>query len=294
MPGEPLVVYIDVYLLVNFAVDLVLLWACGRLAGESRRLSSLVLGAGLGSLYAGLCVVAGWPVLSSWPVVIAVSLLMVYATYPVPWVRFARLVAWYYAAGFIVAGAAVAASSVGVSELVWWARGFIPASTLVLGLVVAGVIVRLLSRLWAQRRLGPVFVDAEVHVQGRTCTVRALVDSGNQLKDPHTKLPVMVVEREAVRALMPAGSLPDFMAGVVDTPGPHWEEGGRPFPLRLVPYRSLGRQGLLVGFRPDYVILTGPDGPRMRSDIVIGIYDERLSQDGSYSALLPAGLASDA
>ncbi len=294
MPGEPLVVYIDVYLLVNFAVDLVLLWACGRLSGENGRLVRLVLGAGLGGFYASVCVVAGWPALSSWPVLIAVSLLMVYVAYPVPWVRFVRLVAWYYAAGFIVAGAAVAASSVGMSELVWWARGFVPASTLVLGVVVAGVFVRLLARLWAHRRRGPVFVDAEVHVRGRACTVRALVDSGNQLKDPHTALPVMVVERAAVRGLLPDGSLSDFVAGGIDLLGPLWEEGGRPFPLRLVPYRSLGRQGLLLGFRPDYVILSGPDGPRRLSDIVIGIYDEPLSQDGSYSALLPATLASDA
>lgn len=290
MSGGPVAVYLDVYALVNFVLDGLLLWAAGRLAGETVRPGRLAAGAAAGALYAVMFVLVSLPALFSWPAAAAVSLLMVYLTYRVPPSRLIRLVVWYYAAGFVVAGAAVAASSLATGGLQWWARGFLPASALVLGLGLTAVLVRAAARLWAERRLGPVFVDADVCLGGRRCTVRALVDSGNQLRDPHSHLPVMVVELAALKELLPgtwypagkqAATAGDLLAAAA---------GGRPFPVRLVPYRTLGRSGLLLGFRPDFVSVTVHGGPRVINDIVIGLYDQPLSPDGSYAALLPAAV----
>ncbi len=52
----------------------------------------------------------------------------------------------------------------------------------------------------------------------------------------------------------------------------------------MIPFKSLGRaNGMLIGFKPDRVAV-GADASR--SDVVIGIYNSRLTRDGRYQGLL--------
>ena len=120
--------------------------------------------------------------------------------------------------------------------------------------------------------------------------LKALLDTGNQLADPVSRYPVVIVEYEAVKDYLP----PEFRETL--------EEDGEPdlaaltavltarwwlTRLRLIPYRSLGKSGgLLIGFKPDAVEIVY-EGRMMRTPrVVVGIYRHRLSPEKKYNALL--------
>ena len=120
-----------------------------------------------------------------------------------------------------------------------------------------------------------------VTLAGRSTTVRALRDSGNDLHDPVSGLPAAVVERTAVLPLFPAlHALPDDAVQALSVLGALPECTGR---VVLLPYRAVGVTGaLLPAFRPDSVMIDGAPEP-----MLLALSVQALTSDGAFSMVLP-------
>jgi stage II sporulation protein GA (sporulation sigma-E factor processing peptidase) len=97
--------------------------------------------------------------------------------------------------------------------------------------------------------------------------VTALLDTGNELREPATNLPVMILERSYIE---------------------HFQIGNDE---RLyIPYKVVnGQGGMLLGFKPDYIIIH--NGSEMkRRDVVVAFCDGKLSDLNDYNALLSRGI----
>lgn len=100
---------------------------------------------------------------------------------------------------------------------------------------------------------------------GRTAAVRALYDSGNSLTELFSGSPVAVVRRAALESVLPAEvreALRDPAAFVSGEAGAG--NGGAAAAvrsrLRLVPFRSVGGDGLLPAFRPEHLTVVAENG----------------------------------
>ena len=59
--------------------------------------------------------------------------------------------------------------------------------------------------------------------------------------------------------------------------------------LRIIPFSSIGRKnGILVGVRADAIMVHTGKKNVLHNNVVIGIYRDKLSQDGSYHLLIPS------
>jgi stage II sporulation protein GA (sporulation sigma-E factor processing peptidase) len=57
--------------------------------------------------------------------------------------------------------------------------------------------------------------------------------------------------------------------------------------FRLIPFSSLGREnGILIGFKPDFILIGSDETQRNVCEVVIGIYNRSLSRNDKYKALL--------
>ena len=107
-----------------------------------------------------------------------------------------------------------------------------------------------------------------VTLAGRSTTVRALRDSGNDLHDPVLPLfPTLhALPDDAVQTLTVLGALPECTGRVV-----------------LLPYRAVGVTGaLLPAFRPDSVMIDGAPEP-----MLLAMSAQALTSDGAFSMVLP-------
>ena len=59
---------------------------------------------------------------------------------------------------------------------------------------------------------------------------------------------------------------------------------------RIIPYQAVGQQGLLAGFRPDYVYLQHGENEQILRDITIALAGQRFSADEAYQGLVPLDL----
>ena len=129
---------------------------------------------------------------------------------------------------------------------------------------------------------------AEVEIiLGEHCfKMNGLVDSGNQLKDPITRVPVMIME---------AGILEEAFGQEVvrtithlDTNGTsditrHWLQER----LRIIPFRAVGQSAPYISaIKPDEVRVRFQNQLYCTSHVLIGVQSIQLSPEGLYQAIV--------
>ncbi len=275
-------VFGDVLLLTEFCLELVLLFAAGRLAGVRSGPLRLAGAALLGALYSlGFAAWGGGPLYHPAVRLAAGAVVAAAAFAPLPLPHLARAVAWFYALAALAAGVALGldrllpAGDAGGAGAAWWPLGLAAGLVLALTRGASG---------WRRTLAGPgAVVPVTVWFGERAGTLWGLVDSGHRLRDPVTGGPVILAE---------AGSLADLVPGVAARGGgveslaelpPSWRRRAR-----LVACRTALASGLLPGFRADRVVVEAERGRRTWRNVTVALTGERLSGSGRYQSLLPA------
>lgn len=303
-----MVINVDVFFLLNLAVDYLLLWAAGTWCGERVRPWRTLGAAAIGAAYAVLALLPSLNWLLSLPLKLLIGLGLVLVAYGhEAWHRTWRLwlvlVLVSLAAGglTVVLGPALLPPAGGEPGLWGQARLWLHATGLTPPLLVALVLLTALGgryvlqaltmRLQKQRQS----VVAEVVLGQRRARLQTLVDTGHHLRDPFSGDPVLIAGAPALTGLLPPevarlygrGRAVDAQEAVLGLRHSVW--AGR---LRLVPYRAIGRPpGLLLGIRADRVTFWQA-GRRVgeRSPLTLAVTDTAVDGQGAFEALGPPEL----
>lgn len=291
-------VYVDVMLLINFIMDFFILWATGKLTGTKARWCRLIAGASCGAIYSLVIFLPQSHILTSLAAKIICSIVMIlFAFAPLSFRLFVRSIVYLYIISFVMGGAVIAAiymTDKSPTAIQAWNGAAILANSfsykwLTVGICVALIVgwggISYLRKNWLHNNLLSTLV---IHLQGHEVTMQALLDTGNQLVDPLTQQPVIVVEIHTLKHLLPEKILQaiseeelnmTMLSAQLDK-----EWTGR---LRLIPFNSVGRiHGLMLGVRPDYIEVKSRGGIIKREDVIIGIINRNLTKEGKYQALL--------
>ena len=111
--------------------------------------------------------------------------------------------------------------------------------------------------------------------------VSAMLDTGNLLRDPISKTPVIIVEKEKLYSIIPAELL-DNIEKIIG--GEEILFSNEYFSrLKILPFSSIGKQnGLMLGIKADKIIIEKEDDEE-KDNIIIGISMQKLGNN--YSAL---------
>lgn len=248
------VIYVDVLAGVNLAMDYLLLAAVARLSGAYCTRPRLLAGAALGAGYAVASCLEGLAWLSLLPVKAIVGVGMVRTAFGArSAAELVRLTALFYLVSCAVAGGALALGR--VSDAAFFAGGGyyidVPFRVVAAAAVAGWALTGLLFRGDAKARK-----SSRVHLDfaGRGADFSLLVDTGNDLSDPVSGKPALVLDRRAAARVLPveaavplAGLRADNAPAVLAAlPGAYRAQ------FQLLPYRAVGKEsGLLLAFRPE-------------------------------------------
>lgn len=224
-----MVIYLDLVMLMNFIVDLLLLIAANRLCGYPMKLRRTLLSAGLGAVYAGVCMLPGFRFLGNvfWRLV-ALALMSV--------------VAFGWNASILRGSAIFVFLSMALGGI---ALGLGNGGAMALLAAAGGVCILCIVGF----RGGAVkeYVAVELTYAGVTRELVALKDTGNALKDPITGQSVLVVGADVARHML--GLTQEQLLSPIDTMTQSKIPG-----LRLIPYRSVGNaNGMMLAVRMERV-----------------------------------------
>lgn len=146
---------------------------------------------------------------------------------------------------------------------------------ILLAIGILRISISLLSHT-ARERSGEV----EIVISGKRFSGSALVDSGSFLRDPLDGSAVVLIKSAVARRLLP----PAFLLENTDALSEEYQKK-----LRLIPVRVMGVQKILFGIRPDdFCVLHGKKREHLR---VIVAYDKEEGDYEGYSVLIPSALA---
>ena len=288
--------YLDLDLLINGGMDTLLLILIGRLIRLPIQPYRILVGAMLGEIPVILACYSSppWTTLSKW----VIPFLMIGVAYPTRRLKHflkAILGFWLLSAGlggFVYAlwGWVNFDNGIGSEQL-----------TLVLGnlwiLPLAAMVWWLFQFIWQrwQERnsiLEQIIYDLEIRFGGgdhEVVRVKALMDTGNQLRDPLTGNPVILLEEEVA-----ASAMPENVRAFLNI---SWKDCSDPWPLIwktnpslmkqvvFIPCQTIDRQSWLLGIRPERV--TWHDKKESSQiQATVALVKQVLSSEGEYQALL--------
>ncbi len=273
------VLYIDVYFLINFTVDLLALYFAASVLHIRTGVLRLLGAAALGGGYATLAIfLSGTPVtvmLLSVPTLLLFSWIVPRTASVSRRVRFAGLFLLFeiFLGGAVYYGYRLLGKIPFFSEFRsnYTAEGRRLMAFAVVALFAAGIL-RLcrcmLSSSCAERVCILTFTFG-----GKTYRVDALTDSGNLLRDPLDGTPVALVKSRDTACR----SLADGLSR---------EEPALRTRIRLIPAAVGGHRSLLTGIRPDSVLVEMP-GRKPEEISMIIAFDREEGTYGGYPALVP-------
>ncbi len=247
------VLYVDSLLFFELVSDFTLLWAAGKLCQAARRKLRLLAAAVLGAAYTLLAVL--WPPAARLPCKAAALGLMLLTAYGGER-RLGRLSLAYLAMCAVYAGAASA---------VVWTAGKASLRSLVFALGISLGVCALPFR-FSGKRGGRVRLRLERGT--RSVELLALRDTGNLLREPLSGEAALIAEEAALLPLLE----PELRRRLTAT-------GGLPAPerllalgpgFRLLPYRTLDGEGLLLAFRAERAYMDGQPGPGLWAALAPG------------------------
>ena len=289
-------IYVDVLFLDNLIMNYILLWVCTKAAKIRPKWWRMLCGALLGAVYAVMVFSPHLVFFNNISMKILLSILMVLICFPVTGVlQLLRLTMIFYMVTFVFGGAAFGLFYLFKREITiingaFYIKEF-PFKTLVLTSIIAYIIFEQSWSIIKKRRLkDDYFVWVEVIFDGVSKVFRALIDTGNTLCDPVTRVPVMVVHFKALKQLLPEEVQRIYTEGLEENlynainiiANSSWI-----YRFRVIPFTSLGREkGILIGFKPDKVYVVEEKDKKELEDVIVGIYNKPFSAGNDYDALL--------
>lgn len=288
-------IYLDIILCENLLMNYIILFATYVITKPKTKHAQIrmILSSLLGSIYA---IIVYLNILSIYTSIIAkvtLSITMVYIAFaPNNIKQLLKHILIFYLVSFIFGGCTFALIYFIKPENVQIKNGvFVGLYPIKVGLI-AGVIAFIITQIAFKinkSRLNNknAFVEIELINKNKNVKTKALIDSGNMLKEPISKKPVIIVEKAILSKIIPEEVL-DYVEKIVG--GEKQEKNNIQeylSKIRIVPFMSLGKEnGMLVGIKIDKIKIKTEDTKIEKENVIAGIYDKKLTKDNKYNALI--------
>jgi len=286
-------IYLDIVLIENLCMNYIILFATGFIMKLKLHHIRMVLSAFLGGIYAILSYMQILPFQSNMFVKIVLSVCMVYiAFFPKGVKVLLKQLLMFYLISFVFGGCAFALLYFIKPEDIFMINGVYigtyPIKIVFLGGIVGFVVTYVAFKVIKTKMTKKmVLYDIEIEIDGRVAKMKAMLDTGNMLKDPITRVPVAVVEKSYLYEILPKSIL-DNIDKII---GGDWNENEEDIyyraRFRIIPFSSIGKQnGMLLGFKVDEIRIITDIDEIINQKVIVCIYNEKLSKTNAYSALI--------
>lgn len=284
-------IYLDVVFIENLCMNSIILFATGLVTKVKCNPVKILLSSALGSLYVIGKYMTQSKVYSNFFIQIGLSIVMVYIAFsPSDIKKLFKHIIIFYLTSFVFGGCAFALLYYIKPQNILYNNGFLkgtyPIKIAFLGAMVGLVMLNIAFKIVKNRiNKNDMFCNIIFQYKEKTVKIKAIIDSGNLLKEPITGASVIVVERKSLEGIIEKEILENLQEIISGTNETLNEEYISRF--RLIPFSSLGKQnGMLLGFKPDCAQVEFDGEIKSIKKVVIGIYDKEITKNEEYSGLV--------
>ena len=283
--------YIDVLLGINLSMNYFLLLIVARIMRRYSSWYRLALGALIGVL--PVLIMVAFNIFHPWLwgvlVVITPFFMIGLAFSPMKAKDYFFMGGLMFLAAFIICG---------FVNVLWSIRAVSPLGEepillvylLMICFLLNGIVVYFQPYLEDNKWKGLLRVRVQVCLEDKTHVIEGYLDTGNRVKEPFSKRPVIIASCQSLHKVIPAPVTSLFKDNL--DPVHVLESITDPNMMRrfyLIPFNGLGEEGgMLLGFYPDNIrIFKGEQLWDVGSQVAMGIYSNNFSKKEDFDALIP-------
>ena len=288
-------IYIDVVFIENLIMNYIILFATSIIIKVKVKHIRLILASSLGAIYSIIAYMSILEMYSSVILKIILSVIIVYIAYnPQNVKNMWKYLVIFYMTSFVFGGAAFALIYILKPQDILMKNGLFlgtyPLKTIILGAIVAFIVIVTSFKLVKSKiSKKDMFCTIKININKVEIETKAMIDTGNLLKEPISNTPVIVVEHTLLYDCMPKeilNNLENILGGDFENIS---EEVKNKYisKLKVIPFSSLGKQnGMLIGIKPEEVTVINDENENKINNVIIGIYNKSLTKRGEYRALI--------
>lgn len=286
-------IYLDIILIENIIMNYIIIFATSYIMKVKPKIKMMFFSSVLGGIYALISYLQLLEVYSSMISKVILSICMVYIAFKPKNIKILlKYLVVFYLVSFLFGGCAFALlyfiKPEDVISLNGIYVGTYPIKIVLLGGVIGCLVIYFAFKIIKNRGDKNVLIyEIEIFLDGENMKTKAMLDTGNLLKDPISRAPVVVVQKDVLKSIIPNKILENNERIVKGEWLDCEEYLDFRLRIRLIPYTSIGKQnGMLLGFKVDKIkIKTEIDEKECVAPIVC-VFNETLSKTKKYSALI--------
>lgn len=282
--------YVDIIFLENVFMNSIILLATGIILKDKTKIIRNLISSSIGAIYAIIIYTSHIELYSNIFLKIMLSLVIVYISFkPQNTKSMLKHIIIFYLTSFTFGGVAFALLYFIRPQDILFQNGVL-TGTYPIKMILAGGIVGFAIVVISFKNIKGKLNKKDMYCNVKLCerenkkVITAIIDTGNFLKDPITKIPVIVAEIDSLDGLFPSEILHNA-SKIIN--GGDIDLGEYASKIRVIPFKSLGKDnGLLLGIKIDKAYIEYQDNVHEIKNIIVGIYNGNLSRSGKYEGLV--------
>lgn len=271
------VIYIDILFCINLFINYFILLATSKFLNITPKTIRLVLAAVFGAFYS---LIIFLPYLNLFLLalsfLICCSIIILICFRISNFKSFVKILLCFFIINFSFAGCLFLLRKLFKTSAIIIKNGvlyfdFSPI-TFILACVISYIIIRLAQILNIKFNPKSNIIPIQIYLDGKHCNLNSKLDTGNDLVEPFSSLPVVVVKKQCLKEILPIES-------------PFSAKLAKKLKFRMIPYKSIGKtSGILKGFKADYICICD-EKSLYKKDAYVAICEDKALSD-EFDAIL--------
>ncbi len=281
-------VYIDLIFLENVFMNLIIIYATSIILKKETKILRIILGSIVGAIYACIYYITNLEIYSSIFIKILLSLVIIYISFNSITIKtFIKELLIFYLTSFTFGGVTFALLYLINPKDIQFKNGVLvgiyPLKIILIG-GLNGFIIIVFSFKYIKNRIAKKDMSCKLKIifDKKEVMINAIIDTGNFLKEPLTGNFVVIVEKKILKGIIPVNiNLDNIINAKKNIEEKYMSK------IKLIPFTALGTErGLLLGIKPDKFYIYYQDILIKNENVIVGIYDKKLSKTNKYNALI--------
>lgn len=284
-------IYLDLVFIENVCMNSIILFTTGLVTKTRTKFLRILISSTIGAFYVVGKYLANSEIYSNIFIQLGLAFAMVYIAFSpknMKWLF--KYVIIFYLTSFVFGGCAFALLYYVKPQEILYNNGILtgtyPIKIAFLGAMVGLIFLNIAFKLIKNRlNKNDMFCNVIIGYKDKEFKIRAIIDSGNLLKEPITGASVVVVEKQKLEEIIESEileNLENIISGQYEILNDDYISR-----FRLIPFSSLGKQnGMFLGFKPDFFEIEFDGITTRKEKIVIGIYEKEISKYKEYNAIV--------
>lgn len=264
--------YVDQYILINLCINFTILHITSKIIKSKVKTTTILLVSLCSSVISLLLLKISVPTF----LILFLPILMILITFkPKSGLLIAKHTAIFYSIAFLTGG-------LGCALLNTFYKNGYPQTLKVIfiAITMSYIAVNIVSDFYEKRvKTDSLSHKVEISLNEKSVKFDAYYDTGNNLKEPVSGLPVIVTNIKSVKTLLPESFVYEFSHNpCISEMFIHHNSNIK---LKFVPFHTIAESGLMLCFVPDKITVDETE-----VNALIGISKSNISHDHSYNAIL--------